>query len=210
MKIKLNPTLILEAVNGPWDLDMHGSAEARNLENAASRENFKNNPLQYFTNWYLRGPLQHLSSEAYGKIAELLYSMLKHTESKPITSVKEFQEELKKLDGPWNKEKEALRLGFEKMDNVLTEIKHKHFMHWLFNPFIKGELNSTINYHLRENLQLELNKYGDGKNMQLNSDAVDLTRMIEHKRYLDKMAKEHPDKDIQELNKEGKINENKK
>ncbi len=205
MKIKLNQTLILESVNGPWDLDMHGSAEVRNLTNAASRENFKTNPLQYFTNWYLRGPLQHLSSEMYGKIAEMLYSLLKHTESKPITSVGDFQKELAKLDGPWNKEKEAMRLGFDKMDKTLTEIKNKHFMHWLFNPFIKGELNSTINYHLRENLQLELNKYGNGKGDQLNSEAVDSTRTIEHKRYLDKMAKALPDKEATEINTKGKV-----
>jgi hypothetical protein len=190
MKINLNKKLILEAKDGPWDTDMVASANARNLLNASARENFEKNPIQYFTNWYIRGPLSHLSSEAYGKLAELFYKLLKHTESEPITSVTEFRKELSKLDGPWNKEKEALKQGIEKIDHALTNIKNKHFMHWMLNPFIKGELHSKINYNQKENLELELNKYGDGKGTTSNQEAYDKTREIEHKRALDKIAQD--------------------
>ena len=204
MLVQLNKQLILEAASGPWDQGMHASAEARNLLNASARENFKNNPIQYFANWYVRGPLSHLPSEMYGKMAEMLYSLLKHTESKPITSVEDFQKELQKLDGPWNKEKDALRRGFETMDKALTEIKNKHFMHWLLNPFVKGDIQSRVNFKLREDLQLELNKYGDGKGTLSNQEAIDNTRDIENKRYLDEMGKEKKESEEKKESKESK------
>lgn len=191
MKINLNKQLIrliLEAKDGAWDIDMQASTEARNLLNASARENFEKNPFQYFTNWYIRGPFTHLTSEAYGKIAELFYSLLKNTESKPITTVEQFRKELKDLEGPWNKEKEALLKGFEIKDKALTTIKNKHFMQWVLNPFVKGDLHSKINYKLKEDLILELNHYGDGKNTS-NEAMLDNTRQIEHKRALDKIVK---------------------
>ena len=46
MKINLNKQFILESA---WDIDTHASAEARNLTNAASRENFEKNPIQFAT-----------------------------------------------------------------------------------------------------------------------------------------------------------------
>ena len=204
MLYRLNKQLIIEAASGPWDIDMHASAESRNLLNASARENFKNNPIQYFANWYIRGPLSHLPSEMYGKLAEMLYSLLKHTDSKPITSVQEFQKELSKLDGPWNKEKEALKKGFETMDKALTEIKNKHFMHWILNPFIKGEINSKINFKLREDLQLELNHYGDGKSTLSNQEAIHQTRDIEILRHQMKEAEAAKETKEDKENKENK------
>jgi hypothetical protein len=202
VKTRINKYLILEVVSTtgkgmgtndpmaqhPWDIDMKASAEQRNLMNAASRENLKTDPAQYFMNWYIRGPFKHLSSEAYGKLAEMLYNILKNTESVPITSVSEFQKELSKINGPWNREKEATRLGLEKMNTALTKIKNKSFMHWILNPFVKGELNSNINYKLKEDLIIELNRYGSGKDDYNNEAAIDSTRSIAHKRTLDKMA----------------------
>lgn len=185
--MKINKNLILE---GAWDIDVKASGDARNLQNAASRENFEKNPVQYFTNWYIRGPLRHLPSELYGKVAEMMYALLKHTDSKPITSIDEFRKELSRLDGPWNKEKEAFKLGLEHIDKALTEIKNKHFMQWMINPFVKGELHSKINYKQKEDLELELAKYGDGKTVRTNDETQDRVREIDHKRKLDKLVVE--------------------
>jgi hypothetical protein len=173
---------------------MKTTIDNRNILNASSRENFKNNPVQYFTNWYVRGPFQHLPSEMYGKIMAMFYSLLKHTESKPITTVKEFQTELAKLDGPWNKEKEAIRLSLLNTDNTLTELKHKHFMHWMLNPFISGEKHSQLNHNLKEELELELNHYGDGKMNKTNDQAIEDSRSIEHKRAMDKIVQDQKEK----------------
>ena len=189
MKQLIDKKLILEAINGPWDSDIRVKINNMNRLDAAARENFKNDPTHYFTNWYIRGPFRHLPSEMYSKILELLYSLLKHTESKPITTVKEFQKELAKLDGPWNREKEAISLSLKENDEILTKIKHKHFMHWLLNPFIRGEQQSLINHNLKEDLELELNKYGDGKMSKTNDQATEDSRAIDHKRAMDTIAK---------------------
>ena len=198
MKIQLNKKEILNNINGRlllesdhvWDKDIKEYADARNKSNSSARINAVKNPLQYLFNWYIRGPLTHLPSELYGKVIELIYKVFKSNSSGEIRSVQSFNKELEKIDGPYNREKKALKESLYQIDKHLTELKNKNFIHWILNPFVSGEGNSAVNHILKDNLEkLELKySFGDTKS---DIRAKDKQRAIEIRDMLAEQAKQN-------------------
>jgi len=180
---------------GAWDKDMKTSSEARRLKNITSRDNFKKSPFQYFFNPFVRGPLSHLTNEAYDGISTILYKIAKNKDSDKIKSFKdlkvELDKELKKLEidnNPWEKDIRALIKGIKLINKTIENIKDDHFMNWLINPFVKGNMNAVVNHNRLEDLSLKTLKYS-----KLEKEASDIKieklRNIQHKRTLDILPK---------------------
>lgn len=201
MTFKLR-SLILEA--GAWDDDTKTSSEARKLQNLASRENYKQNPFQYFFNPFIRGPLAHLSSETYDGIVNILYKIIKNKDSKDIKSFAELKKELKKIEkkkdiefNPWEKDIITLIKGIEDINNTIENIKDKHFFQWLVNPFVKGKITTNFNNKHREQLEKAVLEYSKASKIS-SQEKYDKIRQIKHLDTMDKIPqlldKENKDK----------------
>ncbi|MFA7129278.1 MAG: hypothetical protein WC136_08925 [Sphaerochaeta sp.] len=196
MKITINKNNIFQLLQeGAWDDNLKNSVENSKLLNIASRENFKNNPLQYFLNPFIRGPLFHTGSEVGGLFGELLYKVLKNKNSKPIESMDQLKKELDTLlkdpdykNSPWEKEVFALIKAMDKTDQSIKHIKSKYFMHWLLNPLVKGPLSTKLMHATREKLEQAMLKYSKQLNLS-EKDKIEELRKIEHKQYLDNVSK---------------------
>ena len=165
--IKINKQLILKNYNyllqeGAFDIDLKAKIDGLNIQNAASRLNFEKNPIQYFTNWFINGPLRHLPKELYGKILELIYKIIKDKDSKDTISIQEFKKELEHINGPWNKEITALRKSIKFLENANAEIKNKHFIQYIINPFVSGKVQAELTYAQKQIIEELIAKYGDG------------------------------------------------
>lgn len=195
MKIIINKSNVKLLLEGAWDDNLKNKVEGSKLINITSRENFKNNPIQYFFNPFISGPIFHTGSEVGGLFGELLHKVLKNKNSKPIESMDQLKKELDVLlkdpdykNSPWEKEIFALMKAMDKTDQSIKHIKSKYFMHWLLNPLVKGPLSTKLMHATREKLEQSMLKYS--KQLHLSEkEKIDELRRIEHLQYLDNVSK---------------------